>query len=245
MSFNFHAGVKYTSVFIEDFPYVPSIVSFLTSNPEQLKKVEKIIQIQTGFTDTDERIPSRDLIFSRLFVYTPFKMHNNLKQHLVAEAKKMEINLVIRDGNYLAQRSKMERPVAFISHDSRDKDAFVRELASNLQKMLCTVWYDEFSLVPGQSLRSSIEYGLKTCKKCVLVLSKNFIENQGWTKAEFDSIFTREILEQKNVVVPVWHGVTKHEVYEYCPRLVDRVAIISSIGPEEVAKKVMLGINRD
>jgi hypothetical protein len=133
--------------------------------------------------------------------------------------------------------------MAFISHDSRDKEPFVRELASKLQTMLCTVWYDEFSLIPGQSLRASIEKGLKTCKKCVLILSPHFIGNEGWTKAEFDSVFTREILEKKNVVIPVWHGVTKEQVYEYSPRLLDRVAISSDSGVEEVARKVLQGIN--
>jgi TIR domain len=59
---------------------------------------------------------------------------------------------------------------------------------------MCPVWYDEFALKIGDNLRDSIERGLKECRKCVLVLSPNFLTNGGWTKKEFDSIFTREIL---------------------------------------------------
>ena len=55
--------------------------------------------------------------------------------------------------------------------------------------MMCPVWYDEFALKVGNNLRTSIEAGIKKCKKCILVLSKNFFSNSGWTKKEFDSIF--------------------------------------------------------
>jgi len=131
----------------------------------------------------------------------------------------------VRDGTYTAARAKTEKPLGFISHDSRDKEVIVGELAGELTKMMCPVWYDEYTLVPGQSLRESIEKGLKECPKCVVVLSKNFFSNSGWTKREFDSIYTREIIEGKRVMVPVWLDVTKEEVFEYSPILADTVGI--------------------
>ncbi len=63
------------------------------------------------------------------------------------------------------------------------------------------MWYDEFSLRVGDNLRDSIEKGLKECRRCILVLSPNFISNKGWTKTEFDSIFTRQILEEERLVL--------------------------------------------
>ena len=56
------------------------------------------------------------------------------------------------------------------------------------------------------------------------------------TKAEFDSIFAREILEEKLVILPVWHGVTKEQVFEYIPRLAHRVALNSQEGSVGLAK---------
>jgi hypothetical protein len=137
----------------------------------------------------------------------------------------------------------MEKPLAFISHDSRDKEPFVRELASKLQAILCPVWYDDYTLIAGQSLRASIEKGLRECRKCVLILSPNFLSNKGWTKAEFDSVFTREILEAAEVIIPVWHGVEKQDVYSYSPRLLDKVGIPSTLGTEEVARRILRAIN--
>jgi TIR domain len=164
---------------------------------------------------------------------------------LHAFAAQKGLTLLLRDAVYLGQRAAMEKPLAFISHDSRDKDAFVRKLAGTLQQMVCPVWYDEFSLIAGQSLRVSIERGLKECKKCVLVLSPNFFGNGGWTKAEFDSVFTREILEQKDVIIPIWLGVTKQQVYDYSPRLLDKVGIQGTLEMDEIAKRILRAINHN
>ncbi len=133
----------------------------------------------------------------------------------------------------------MEKPLAFISHDSRDKEAVAKKIAFGLQRMLCPVWYDEYSLKVGQNLRESIEAGLKECKKCVLVLSPNFISNKGWTKKEFDSIFTREILEEQQLVLPVWFNVTKQQVYEYSPSLLNVKGVVwGELGGDEVCRRL-------
>jgi hypothetical protein len=112
-------------------------------------------------------------------------------------------------------------------------------MALYLQRFLCPVWYDEFSLKIGDSLRDSIEKGLKECKKCILVLSPNFLSNKGWTKKEFDSIFTREILEEQKLVLPVWFNVSKKDVYEYSPSLLNvKGADWNSLGEEEVCRQI-------
>ena len=45
----------------------------------------------------------------------------------------------------------------FISHASEDKDDFVRPLAETLQGLGLKVWYDEFSMKVGDSLRRKID----------------------------------------------------------------------------------------
>ncbi len=75
-------------------------------------------------------------------------------------------------------------------------------------------------------------------KKCIVILSPNFLSNEGWGKAEFDSIFTREILEHQNVILPVWLNVDVKDVYNYSPRLADKVGIQSTLGVPEVARRL-------
>jgi hypothetical protein len=136
------------------------------------------------------------------------------------EGRKLGHEVQFRSQTYAATRSKFEKPLAFICHDSRDKET-ARKIAIGLQRMMCPVWYDEFSLKVGDSLRESIEAGLRSCKKCVLVLSPSFFSNNGWTKREFDSIFTREILEEQRLVLPVWLGVGRQQVFDYSASLLN------------------------
>ena len=76
----------------------------------------------------------------------------------------------------------------------------------------------------------------------MLVLSPNFLTNGGWTKKEFDSIFTREILEAQQLVLPVWHGVRKEQVYEYSPSLLNVKGISWEIGSDEVCRRLYVAI---
>ena len=91
-------------------------------------------------------------------------------------------------------------------------------------------------------MRESIERGLKECAKCVLVLTPNFLSNEGWSKREYDLIFTRELVEKQKVILPIWGGVSVADVYQFSPILADRVAVQWSAGVEEVARKLMLAI---
>lgn len=244
INYDFDAGVKYASLYVDDTPMAVHAIEHYLDHPENLQSVGEGLQVISGFHQTDERISSDDLLFSnRINVYTAYRIPSDLKRKLVEDAKQRGIQLVLRDETYLSQRIAREHPLAFISYDARDREPFVRELAGTLQQMLCPVWYDEFSLIPGQSIRASIEAGLKSCKKCILVLSPNFISNAGWAKVEFDSIFTREILEQQNLVIPIWHGVRREEVYQYSMHLAERVGIPTDVGILEVAKRVLRGID--
>ena len=147
----------------------------------------------------------------RLLIYSESELTDDEIRTLQAEGRVADHHVLFRSKRYAVERSRLEKPVGFISYNSRDREDVARKIATNLQSMICPVWYDEFSLRVGSNLRDSIENGLKTCKKCILILSPNFFANKGWTKKEFDSIFTREILEEftreileeKQLVLPV------------------------------------------
>jgi hypothetical protein len=49
----------------------------------------------------------------------------------------------------------METWDIFISHASEDKDSFVGPLAQSLEQLGYAVWYDQFTLKLGDSLRES------------------------------------------------------------------------------------------
>ena len=126
----------------------------------------------------------------------------------------------------------------FISHTSEDKAEVVRPLAIAIQGAGLSVWYDEFELRIGDSLRRKIDAGLKSSRFGVVILSRTFF-GRGWPEYELDGLVTRA-LSGEQILLPIWHGVTKREVMDYSPSLADRIArSTSSHTVEEIAAEIV------
>jgi hypothetical protein len=125
----------------------------------------------------------------------------------------------------------------FISHATEDKDSFVRELAQELRKRNIRVWYDEFTLHVGDSLRRSIDKGLAKSQYGIVVLSPSFFEKE-WPQKELDGLAVRERNGQK-VILPVWLNVDAEDVARFSPTLADRVAAKASAGLNTVVDQLL------
>ena len=130
----------------------------------------------------------------------------------------------------------------FISHASEDKDEIVRPLAVALEGLGLSVWYDEFTLKIGDSLRRKIDQGLANSRIGIVVLSESFFK-KGWTNYELDGIVSRSINGEQQLL-PIWHKVSKADVMKYSPSLVDKVARSTvTHTPEEIATEIAELIN--
>lgn len=212
--------------YMEQDKDVYDILKALLSNlDEQISNCEVVSSI--GYNPEDINFGIHKNIYSqRLYFYSETFLSQQEKEILNSICIEKNIYLTIRGKEYMNSKLKMEKPLSFISHDSRDKELIAKPIADGLNSRLCTVWYDEYSLKPGMSLRESIEDGIKNTKKCVLILTKNFLNNTGWTKKEFNSVFTREMIFNEKVIIPIWFNVKKEDVYEYSPSLADTIALI-------------------
>jgi hypothetical protein len=243
---NFDANAKYAAFYLPEFPDAEFPEAILMNNlAEILDLPNTTVGVQSGFGDLpDDMHDAKDLNFAgHVFFYCERSPAEGHKNQLIAEAAANGVRVTFRSEAYLKKRNETEKPKAFISHDSRDKHSIAGPLALQLQKFMCPVWYDEFSLKIGDSLRNGIESGLKECPKCILVLTPNFLTNSGWGKREYDSIFTRELVEKQQVILPVWENVTVEEIYRYSPILADRVAVSWSLGVEEVARRLVRSLD--
>jgi len=125
----------------------------------------------------------------------------------------------------------------FISHASEDKDAIVSSLASALTDQGLRVWYDEFTLRIGDSLRQKIDRGLASSRVGLVVLSPAFI-SKGWTNYELDGIVTRTVSGEQ-ILLPIWHNITKQQVIDFSPSLADKVARSTATHTvEEIAQEI-------
>lgn len=112
----------------------------------------------------------------------------------------------------------------FISHASEDKDLFVRPFVEKLINKGYKIWYDEMSLNLGDSLIENISNGIKKSLYGIIVLSKNFFKKK-WTKKELEALLSKEIITDRNLILPIWLDIDIREVYEFSPLLVDKLAI--------------------
>src|SRR5260221_1766441 len=124
----------------------------------------------------------------------------------------------------------------FLSHASEDKEDFVRPLRDELVKEGFDVWYDEDSLIVGQSLLQQISKGLKTSDYGIVVLSPHFFKKK-WPQEELDGLFTLETAERK-LIIPIWHNVTENEVKQYSAILAARFASVSAKGVAQVVADI-------
>lgn len=130
----------------------------------------------------------------------------------------------------------------FISHASEDKDAFVRPFAEHLKSLGVSVWYDEFSLQWGDSLRKSIDKGLANSRFGVVVLSKAFVQKR-WTEYELNGLVAGEIEGSKRIL-PIWHEISKSEVMKFSPTLADKLAMNTFTSTTEEIAEQLLSILR-
>lgn len=241
LHYDFDSGAKFISYYIPETDNVGELIMELLKNPAPTLGIGDSVEVLHGFQG-EPGISSKNLTFvNRFFVYSENSMTKKETVDLQGYAKQNEIAMTLRGPSYAKIKSGLEKPLAFISHDSRDKD-YARELAIELQKIMCPVWFDEFTLNVGDSLRESIEKGIKECAAVVVVLSPHFLANPGWTKVEFNSIFTRELVEGQNLILPVWKGVGKKEVFDYSPTLLDRLALRESEGIQQIASRLRKAI---
>jgi recombination protein RecA len=137
-------------------------------------------------------------------------------------------------------QKKEKRWDVFICHSSEDKVDFVRPLADLLSSEGLAVWYDEFSLKLGDSLRRSIDLGLKYSDYGLVILSPSFF-NKEWPQKELDGLAAKEN-DGSKVILPIWHNVKRNDVVEYSPILSDKIAVSSESGLENVVSSILQAV---
>lgn len=159
-----------------------------------------------------------------------------VKKGLPVSAEASSQAMRVGENQDTSNRSRHERNHsiwdAFISHASEDKNSFVLDLARALQGQGVKVWYDDFTLKVGDSLRRSIDLGLSRSRFGIVVISHNFLSKE-WPQKELDGLVAREVNGGK-VILPVWHNIEAQTVRAYSPILSDRLATSSSRGLDQV-----------
>lgn len=102
---------------------------------------------------------------------------------------------------------------AFLAHATADLG-----LASALYNELVTlgveVWMDDFSIKFGQNFVREIDMGIASARVGVVLVTPAVIAGRYWVEQEFSAL-----LNSKQTVIPVLHGVTWSQLATYSPLL--------------------------
>lgn len=118
-----------------------------------------------------------------------------------------------------------------------------RPLADKLIEHGLEVWYDEYTLTLGDSLRRSIDRGLAGSRYGLVILSPNFFEKE-WPQKELDGLVAREDGSEKRIL-PVWHNVNRKDVVSFSPPLADKLAVSTSKGLDHVVREILRVLKPD
>ena len=85
-----------------------------------------------------------------------------------------------------------QKPTAFISHASADKERFVRPFADALETHGISAWVDEREIQPGDRFAEKIHDALDKADAVVMVLSENSADSE-WVKDEINAALVHRI----------------------------------------------------
>lgn len=131
----------------------------------------------------------------------------------------------------------------FISYASEDRIEVVEPLVHALCAANISVWYDQFELKVGDSLRRKIEEGLARSDYGIVILSQHFF-GKHFPNLELNGLAQREVKGEK-VILPIWYNVDAEDVRNYSSPLADRVATDWKDGVSVVVEKLMSVLRPD
>jgi len=226
--------------------------SMLQSNLRNIERLQRDnVQIQRKKTDISKRIAEKTARLHEL-QQRLYKEQGREQQQMQDSLRRLQSEDRMRELRYLAEIQELvdsaDSPVretsgdkaydAFISHASEDKDEVARPLAEALRELGYSIWYDEFALKVGDSLRQEIDQGLAQSRFGVVVLSPSFFAKK-WPQNELDGLVAKEITVGGKVILPIWHKVSKDEVMRYSPTLAGKFGLsTASHTIEELAEKL-------
>lgn len=198
---------------------------------KEAEKTGRLLKCKQDLAKEEERERKKIAAFEKKQQRDQMEFQRKLKSEIESTTA------IAKELDKKAQEDKNVEYDLFISHASEDKEDFVRPLVEALEALGVKVWYDEFTLKVGDSLRKKIDHGLvKSCYGTVVLSSSFFSKN--WTQYELDGMVAKE-MDGHKMILPIWHKASKTEVINFSPTLADKVALNSSLlSIEEIAQQL-------
>ena len=115
----------------------------------------------------------------------------------------------------------------FISHANKDKETLVDDLYESLNKLGISIFYDKETFEWGDKWKERILEGAEKSEFAIIVISKNFFGRE-WTERELSEFLGRQNKNGQKIILPILHEITRKELQDHYPSVVDIQDIKSS-----------------
>lgn len=125
----------------------------------------------------------------------------------------------------------------FLSYARIDGEQVGNALRDHLAALGVRVWFDEITIVPGQSQSLQMDRGLQKARAGLVLLTPAYVAGRFWTERELGALLHKETL------IPVLHGVTFEDVAKYSGILPDLAGFETANDPVAViAEKIAAAV---
>jgi hypothetical protein len=129
---DFEANAKYVSFYIPEMPGVECPETLALDKVADILELPETSQVTMQRAGIDEESSdARELVITgQIYVYSQRPVPAELKDRMNAQAKTVGHRLSFRNGKYMDERNKLEKPRAFISYDSRDRQTIAEPIGA-------------------------------------------------------------------------------------------------------------------
>lgn len=109
----------------------------------------------------------------------------------------------------------------FISHSKEVKLNIAIPIVQVLSNLGFNVWIDRKEIASGDSIYSNIQTAISDSEYCIAIIDSQYL-SRPWTLEELNLFHQRELTENSNLIIPIYVGIDKEEVYKKVPWLEGR-----------------------
>ena len=102
----------------------------------------------------------------------------------------------------------------------------MRPLAEALRTHHLDVWYDQYTMIVGDSLRDTNDRDLANLRLNIVVLNPDFFKKR-WPQRVLSGPLARETAANRQLNLPLGHNIDCDEILQYSPPLADLFAVSS------------------
>lgn len=203
---------------------------------------KKQADLQKKISDANNKINTTRIELSKARSKENKKVLEEIEKRNKHEISKI-LNSPSQNSIEIALNKNLEHDI-FFSYAHEDSD-YADDLVNMMKAAGIDVVFDKNDLKWGETIIDFIDSHLRTVKFAIVLITPSYLEKY-WTQYELKTLLQRHSQSngRSNLILPIWHNVTKDEIASRSLALTDFNALVTTLSSkEEIVKKVQELLN--